>query len=182
MISRNSLERHRHRCHRNLPSRHQNQHHHLSLKATQSGQGGSVALVLSEFPICPLSNLDSVFVVVKRKPLTEVPRLYRWLARWVYFRIGWASDYCTELIGVYTSKSDAWHVANGPGLAIMEVPLNASLPDETCQFRCHEFPATDTEGRTRYQHRTLDLVAIPREHLMQLVAATEHSTGNGHHQ
>lgn len=141
-----------------------------------------MSLILSEIPICPLSNLDSVFVVVKRKPLSEVPRLYRWLARWVYFRIGWASDYCTELVGAYTKKADAYWAANGPGLAMMEVPLNASLPDETCQFRCHEFPAAEAETRTKYQHRTLDLVAIPRAHLMALIETTEHFNGNGHQQ
>lgn len=171
----NQNRNHRDRLHRFHLSLSQTRR--LSLKAIQSAPDvNRMSLVLGEIPICPLSNLETVWVVIKRKPITEIPRLYRWLARFVYFRVGWASDYSTELIGVYTDKGDAYRAALAPGYAMMEVTLNTCLPDETCQFRCHEFPLAGRDTRYRYQHRKLDLVAVPRMHLQALIAVTNDVT------
>lgn len=105
----------------------------------------------------------SVFLVARRPPLSEQRFLYRWLARWVYERIQWAPDYGIEYQGVYTDESEARHVASGPGMFVIEMPLNASLPMETCQYGSHDFPMS--EASSRYRNRKFPFIAVPRKEL-----------------
>lgn len=170
--------------------------------------GTNMSLVLDEIPLCKFCQLETVTLVTQRKPLATYPmpgwvkllaRLCLWTQQQIFFRYGWAAstdktDLCRhcrqpkddihsiEYKGVYTNPAEGRWVANQPGGNPVEVPLNAEAPNETCTFRVNEYPAAPTEVRKRYQHQKLDLVAIPREHLMQLVAAAEYSptNGNGH--
>jgi hypothetical protein len=105
----------------------------------------------------------SVFLVAKRPPLSEQPFLWRWLARFVYQRIQWAPDFGIEYQGVYTDASEARHVASGPGMFVIEMPLNASLPLETCQYGSHDFPLSDASHI--YRNRRFPFVAVPRKEL-----------------
>lgn len=105
----------------------------------------------------------SVFLVARRPPLSEHPFVWRWLARFVYKRIQWAPDFGIEYQGVYTDASEARHVASGPGMFVIEMPFNASLPFETCQYGTHDFPSS--EASHQYRNRKFPFVAIPRNEL-----------------
>lgn len=119
-----------------------------------------------ELPLCPFTGLDSIFLVVRRKPISALKWYQRALIRFAYFRTGWASDYSVEYEGVYTDKSEAEQVAMKDGWSFTEIPLNASLPEETCVFRCHDFPKS--EARARYQNRKLSVVATPLSNIVAL--------------
>ncbi len=116
---------------------------------------------------CPYEELSSVYLVVQRRPLGTLPWLIRWLLRAVYFRYGWAAsikdgDYFSiEYQGVYTSPEDAYNAARCEGFSYTEVPLNALMPAETCQYGRHDFPTS--EASPLYRRRQLDLITLPRE-------------------
>lgn len=123
----------------------------------------------SELPLCPFTGLDTLWLVTSRKPLAAVPWLYRTLARWVYFHIGWSSDYSVEYQGVYTDESAAIEACTGKsGWSYYGVPLNASLPEASCTFRCRDFPAADGKTRTRYRGLTLPVMATPMSNVTAL--------------
>lgn len=103
----------------------------------------------------------NVYLVVKRRPLAELPWLCRWLIRVAYFRTGWASDFGVEYQGVYTTESEAHWAASGAGMSYTELPLNGSLPEETVQYGTHDFPLSDASAL--YRNRSLPTVAVPRE-------------------
>lgn len=125
---------------------------------------------VQELPLCPFTGLDSIFLVVRRKPLSALKWYQRLLIRSAYFHTGWASDYSVEYQGVYTDKAEAETAANREGWSFTEIPLNASLPEETCAFRCHDFPASSARARKGYQKRKLGIVAMPLSNLAELQA------------
>lgn len=168
----------------------------------------SLVLHSDNLPLCKLCLLDTVTLVTQRKPLATFPmpgwvkliaRLCLWTQQQIFFRYGWAAstdktDLCRkcrepkddvhsiEYKGVYTDAADGYWASNQAGGNTIEIPLNADAPNETCTFRTNSYTAQSPEVRQRYQHQTLDLVAVPRAHLMQLLAATERqpTNGNGH--
>lgn len=120
----------------------------------------------------PVDSLPlSVWLVARRPPLSEHKAFYRWLARWLYERIHWTPDYGIEYQGVYTDEAEARWAASGPGMFVIEVPLNASLPEETCQYGKHDFPLS--EASASYRNRRLSFVAVPRERMDQLERKVE---------
>lgn len=108
-----------------------------------------------------------VYLVVKRRPLSEKPALWRWLARFVYWKIQWSSDYGIEYQGVYTEESAARHAASGEGMSYSQIPLDVLLPEETCQYGVHDFPLS--ESSAQYRNRSFPLVAIPQVDLENLL-------------
>lgn len=134
---------------------------------------------VSEVPVCALCSLDRVTLVVKRRPIDDLPWWVQYLLRWVYTRYGFAcsdsenagSYSSIEYQGVYADPAAAWFAAQGKGYSLTELPLNALLPDETCQFKRHDFPHTAT--RKIYQTRKLSTIAIPREQIERLDAKLE---------
>lgn len=116
-------------------------------------------MVALERDIKPLS----VFLVARRPPLSDYPFVWRWLARLVYERIQWCPDHGIEYQGVYTDEAEARHAASGPGMFVMEMPLNASLPLETCQYGVHDFPFS--EASPMYRNRKFAFVAVPTKEL-----------------
>lgn len=119
-----------------------------------------------EIRLAPDAKMDSVYVVMKRKPLSDVPWVYRWLARFIYFQIGWASDHSLELQGGYFEEAAARHAASGAGMSYMQVPLNDCLPEETCQNGTHDYPLSDAS--IDYRSRQLSMVAVPRSAMIRL--------------
>lgn len=116
----------------------------------------------------------SVFLVARRPPLSQHPFLWRWLARFVYRRINWAPDYGIEYQGVYTDAAEARYAASEAGGFVIEVPLNASLPPETCQYGAHDFPLSEVSHQ--YRNRKFQFVAVPRgqiERLREKIQATD---------
>jgi len=128
-------------------------------------------------------DMLTAYVVVQQKCLDKdphVPRLVKWLLKWVYFRYGWAAvdkdgkSYCKlEFIGIYDNATEARWAAMIPGGSYRELPLNASLPEETCQFKIHDFP--HSSASQQYRERKLSFMAVPVGELERLQQAT-HST------
>lgn len=112
------------------------------------------------------SSVD-VYLVVRREPLSAKPIVWQWLARLVYFAIGWASDYSVEYQGVFTDEAEARHLAAQDGWSYTKVPLNGCLPSETCQYGTHDFPLS--EASAEYRNRRLSFVAVHRERLDEKV-------------
>lgn len=120
-------------------------------------------------PLCPLTGLDTLWLVTRRKPAADLPWFYRKLALWVYAQVGWSSDYSVEYQGVYTDKSEAIKACKGKsGWSWYGIPLNASLPDATCTFRCRDFPAADVHTRRVHQNLALAIVATPQANMTAL--------------
>lgn len=123
-------------------------------------------------------DLLTAYVVFQQKPLKDdplVPRWVKWFLRWVYFRYGWATvdrngkSYCKiEFVGVYDSAPAARYAAMVPGGSYRELPLNCSLPEDTCQFGTYDFPLS--EASPEYRRRQLPFVAIPRIDIERLEA------------
>lgn len=103
--------------------------------------------------IHPLHIQGSAFFVGGR-PVIGGWRL--WVARRVYFWLG-VSD--VEGKSICTDKKLAAKMASVPGGFFMELPVNASLPEEPCQYGLHSFPSAEPND---YPHRLLRLVAVTR--------------------
>lgn len=119
---------------------------------------------------CPAT----VFLVAKRPPLSNQPRFYRWLARWLYCRMHWCPDFGIEYQGVFTSEAEARYAASAPGMFYMELPLDAELPAEPCQFGKHDFP--HSESSAFYRNRKCRFIAIPTRYvdrLTEVIGRTE---------
>lgn len=112
------------------------------------------------------SNMD-VYLVTQRQPLSEKPVVWRWLARLVYFAIGWSSDYGVEYQGVYTDEAEARHAASADGWSYYRLPLNGCLPCETVKYGVHDFPLSDASAA--YRRMALPFVAVPMKDLQNLV-------------
>lgn len=125
-------------------------------------------------------DLLTAYVVLQQKSLDDdphVPWVIKWLLRWVYFRYGWAAvghdgkSYTKlEFIGVYDTATEARWAAMVPGGSYRELPLNSSLPQETCQFKVHDFPRSPVSAD--YRNRKLEFAAVPVRELQRLDQAT----------
>ena len=136
------------------------------------------------------SNEDfpTAYVVVQQKPLDtdpHVPWIVKWLLRRIYHYYGWAAvdhdgkSYCKlEFLGVYDTATNARWAAMMPGGSYHELPLNTSLPEETCQFRVHDHPYSSASQQ--YRNMRLPMVAIPREDLEALDAKVEQTLNCAH--
>ena len=129
----------------------------------------------SEMPeaVCPYEQLECVYLVVQRRPLSTLPWLIRWLLRAVYFRYRWAASehesgdyFSVEYQGVYTSQEDAYNAARADGFSYTALPLNLSLPAEACHFREHDFPTS--EASPLYRRRPVDTVIMTDQMLKKL--------------
>lgn len=118
----------------------------------------------------------TAYIVYQKKSLDDdplVPRWLKWLLRKIYDHYGWAASdhdgksYCKlEFLGIYDTCTAARWAAMVPGGGYHEVPVNESLPEETSQFRVHDFPKSSAS--TQYRRRRLPFVTVPREQLEQL--------------
>jgi len=113
----------------------------------------------------------SVYLVGKRPPLANYPAIWRFLARWIYAQLNWCPDYGIEYQGVYTDEAEARYEASAPGRFYLELPLDASLPDETAQYGVHDFPLSDASHE--YRRRKFAYVVIPRVQLEALSQQVE---------
>lgn len=166
----------------------------MECQQAAGSQNSCMGVVLEAVPAPDMLLLDTVYLVYKTRPLREskVPWYLQKLLQFVFDTWGYwylspdapSNSYCSlEFIGVYTDKGEATWAALAPGYHVCPVTLNVSLPDETCQWKPQDMPGEPWETRIRYQNPKLDLVAIPRAHLMALREAAYLATnGNGHSQ
>lgn len=144
------------------------------IPATYQGRARNLEAYAVEQDAKPMS----VYLVASRPPLSDHPFVWRWLARWVYKKIQWAPDYGIEYQGVYTDEAEARWAASGQGMFLIELPLNASLPAETCQYGVHDFPLS--EASHEYRNRKHQFVAVPcgqLERLQEKIRATDPIVG-----
>lgn len=121
-------------------------------------------------------ELRTAYVAFQTKSLDDdphVPRLVKWLLRRIYHRYGWtAMDHDGKsyikwaFLGIFDTATGARWAAMVPGGSWMELPLNESLPEETSQFRAHDFPHSSVSHE--YRNRKLPFVAVERAQLDQL--------------
>ena len=131
----------------------------------------------------PDEDLRTAYVVLQTKSLDDdpdIPYVIKWLLRRIYHRYGWTAmdhdgkSYCKwSFLGIFDTATAARWAAMVPGGSWMELPLDVSLPEETCQFRIHDFPHSSVSHE--YRNRRLPLVAVPIDELEQLQRVT-HST------
>lgn len=115
-------------------------------------------------------ELKTAYVSFQVKSLDDdphVPRLVKWLLRRIYHRYAWTAmdhdgkSYTKwEFLGIFDTATEARWAAMVPGGSWMELPLNQSLPEETSQFRTHDFPRSSVSGE--YRNRELPFIAVPR--------------------
>lgn len=128
-------------------------------------------------------ELRTAYVALQQKSLDadpNVPHWLKWFLRWVYRRYHWAAtshdgkSYCKiDFIGIYDNASDARWAAMLPGGSYRELPLNASLPEESCQFGRYDHPMS--EASQMYRRREMPFVAVARNELEKLQEATGHT-------
>lgn len=151
-----------------LRNRHQRQVRRTSPRltpATYQGQDES-----HKQPVMFDDDLRTAYVAFQTKSLDDdphVPRLVKWLLRRIYHRYAWTAmghdgkSYTKwEFLGIYDTVTEARWAAMVPGGSWMELPLNESLPEETSQFRAHDFPRSSVSSE--YRNRQLPFVTLPR--------------------
>lgn len=133
-------------------------------------------------------DILTAYVVVQQKSLADdlhVPRWVKWLLRLVYFHYGWAAtghdgkSYTKlEWIGIYDNATSARWAAMVPGGSYRELPLNASLPEETCQFGVYDHPLSDASPD--YRNRQMPWVVVTRDDLDALGVKIEQTIDCAH--
>lgn len=128
-------------------------------------------------------ELRTAYVAFQTKSLDDdphVPRLVKWLLRRIYHRYSWTAmahdgkSYCKwEFLGVFDTATEARWAAMVPGGSWMELPLNESLPEETSQFRAHDFPHSSVSHE--YRNRKLSFTSVPTSELERLHEAKRNS-------
>jgi hypothetical protein len=121
-------------------------------------------------------DLKTVYVAFQTKSLDDdpnVPRLIKWLLRWIYHHYTWTAmdhdgkSYCKwSFLGAFDTSTGARWAAMVPGGSWIEVPWNQSLPEEDCQFGAHDFPRSSAS--TEYRNRKLPFVAVSRKDIERL--------------
>jgi len=130
-------------------------------------------------------DIPTAYVAFQTKSLDDdpnIPRLVKWLLRRIYHRYGWTAmdhdgkSYCKwSFLGIFDTATEARWAAMVPGGSWMELPLNESLPEETSQFRAHDFPRSSASHE--YRNRKLAFTAVPTSELERIHEATRHSDG-----
>jgi hypothetical protein len=106
-----------------------------------------------------LLTLDCAFFVGQQRPLASLAKWKRWLIRATFWLTGWAGG--IEGQSICTDEDLARKMCDGkPNWFIQPLPINVSLPDETCQFQGHYFPASDSPYR--YRHLNVVFEAVPK--------------------
>jgi hypothetical protein len=121
-------------------------------------------------------DLLTAYVVLQQKSLDDdpyIPWIIKWLLRRIYEWYGWAAvghdgkSYCKiEFVGIFDNATEARWAAMIPGGSYRELPLNASLPEGTCQFRIHDFPHASVSQE--YRDRKLPFTAVPTKEVERL--------------
>jgi hypothetical protein len=124
----------------------------------------------------PENEVKTAYVAFQTKSLDDdpdIPNWVKWILRRIYHRYGWTAmdhdgkSYCKwSFLGIYDTATLARWAAMVPGGSWIELPLNQSLPEETCQFGAHDFPRSSVSHE--YRNRALPLIAVPRTAIEQL--------------
>jgi hypothetical protein len=122
-----------------------------------------------------MDGAESAYYVGKRPCIDDLPFWGRTfvllillpLQRFAYRHWG-HSD--VESQAIVTSRTRAEHMVRDRSWFIQELPVNACLPEETCQYGVHDFPKAKSG---MYRERHLPLVSVPREEIADMGKLTE---------
>lgn len=131
-------------------------------------------ILLRDALIREVRALGALYCVGKRRPITELSAEQQQKVRDAYADTHWASDYCVELLGVYTSLKLAREActARGPNHFYTKLPIDSCLTDEVVFGEWeHQFPAS--EASELYENLASVTVAVPVSHLRALHGEVE---------
>lgn len=132
------------------------------------------ATLLRDVLIRETRALGALYCVGRRKPITELTSEQQEKVREAYRDTGWASDYCVDLLGIYTSKSLAEQACKekGPNYFYTKLPIDACLTDLTVFGDwAHQFPGSDATAL--YENMQSATVAMPIEQLRMVEQEAE---------
>lgn len=118
--------------------------------------------------------LGALYAVGRRKPITELTPEQQQRVREAYQETGWASDYCVDLLGIYTSKTLAEQACKerGPNHFFTKLPIDSCLTDEIVFGEwAHQFPGSDATDLYENMHSMT--VAMPVAQLRVLEQEAE---------
>lgn len=120
------------------------------------------AALLRDVLVREIGALGALYVVGKRKPISELTPEQQERVRSVYADTGWASDYGVEIICVCTSKKIADEICKERGQNYFNTkqPIDSPLPDEVVFGEwAHAFPGSD--AKELYENLAAATVAVP---------------------
>lgn len=104
------------------------------------------AALLREVLVREIRGLGALYVVGKRRPITELEPEQQQQIREAYRDTGWASDHCVEMEGIFTSQQLAHDTCKAKGVNwfYTKLPIDSCLPDEVVFGEwAHQFPGSD---------------------------------------
>ena len=125
--------------------------------------------LLRDVLVREIRALGALYVVGKRRPISELSAEKQEQVRAAYASTGWASDYCVEIQGVFTSLglADRACKERGSNWFYTKVPIDSVLPDEVVFGEwAHQFPGSD--ATELYENLRAATVAMPVSQLRLL--------------
>lgn len=132
------------------------------------------ATLLRDVLIREIRALGALYVVGKRRPISELSPEHQAQVRLAYAQTGWASDYGVEMICVCTSQPLAEEVCKtrGANYFYTKLPIDSPLPDEIVFGDwAHQFPGSD--AKELYENLQAATVAVPVTHIRALEEEVE---------
>lgn len=147
----------------------------LSLSETRNTLAAvNEVTLLRDVLVREVRALGALYAVGRRKPITELTPEQQQRVREAYQDTGWASDYCVDLLGIYTSKALAEQACKerGPNHFLTKLPIDSCLTDETVFGDwAHQFPGSDATDL--YENMQSMTVAMPVAQLRVLEQEAE---------
>lgn len=147
----------------------------LSLPETRNALAAvNEVTLLRDVLVREVRALGALYAVGRRKPITELTPEQQEKVREAYRDTGWASDYCVDLLGIYTSKALAEQACKerGANYFFTKLPIDSCLTDETVFGDwAHQFPGSD--ATILYENMQSMTVAMPVAQLRVLEQEAE---------
>lgn len=136
-------------------------------KATAKDIGRDAARALNETALLrealirEVRALGALYVIGRRRPITELTPEQQEKVREAYRDTLWASDYCVDMMGVCTSKALAEQFCKerGPNWFYTKLPIDSVLGEEPVFGDwAHQFPGSD--ATTLYENMQSATTAV----------------------
>lgn len=118
--------------------------------------------LLRDVLVREIRALGALYAVGRRKPISELTPEQQEKVREAYRDTGWASDYCVDLLGIYTSKALAEEACKtrGANYFFTKLPIDSCLTDQTVFGDwAHQFPGSDATDL--YENLAAATLAVP---------------------
>lgn len=127
------------------------------------------AKILRDVLVREVRALGALYCVGKRRPISELTPEQQIKVREAYAETHWASDYCVELQGIFTSRKLAQEAcgSRGPNYFLTRLPIDSCLTDNVVFGEWeHQFPGSDDTDL--YENLAAATVDVPVSHLRAL--------------